>query len=418
MLKSGKLSWRLSRRSARTGEAAAPGNAAARFGAQSVVALGGAYFLFLAARASDGWLLEHVVLPNWYLPPTTLVGFQVVRAATAALGFLMLGLLAPRVGRWAGTLGPKKLGALCLQTGVASLLALVASEAVVRSWDGHQPLWRKGKLEFRIGQPDERLGWTPIPSRSTVARSGTGKPVHYRIDAWGYRAANEQSTPDPSLPTLIVTGESIAFGHGLEYEETFAAVLGQRLGLQVANAAVAGYGSDQAYLRMVDALSRFQRPVAVLTVFMPLQLRRCLQDYRPRLVLRGDQLAWERPVVGLWSRWRLRDLWVNELPYLSDRALSRAMATNAAIVRATGAAARARRAEPLFLIPSFGPPRALGEHAEARMVRELFERQSEPYLLVDIERSHIMPEDWHPDAAAARQIAATVADVLRPRLAR
>ncbi len=417
MLKSGKLQWRLSRRFA-TGEAAAPGNPAARFGAQSVVALGGAYFLFLAARAGDGWLLEHVVLPNWYLPPTTLVGFRIARAATAALGFLMLGLLAPKVGRWAGTQGPRKLAVLCLQTGVASLLAVLASEAVVRSWDGHQPLWRKGKLEFRIGQPDERLGWTPIPSGSTVARSGSGKPVHYRIDAWGYRAASEQSTPDPSLPTLIVTGESIAFGHGLEYEETFAAVLGQRLSLQVANAAVAGYGSDQAYLRAVDALSRFQRPVAVLTVFIPLQLRRSLQDYRPRLVLRGDQLDWQPAANGFLSRWRLRDLLVNELPYLSDRALSRAMATNAAIVRETGAAARARGAEPLFIIPSFGPPRTLGEHAEGRIVRELFERQSEPYLLIDIDRSHIMPEDWHPDAAAARQIASTVADALRPRLAR
>jgi len=397
---------------------APPHNRVARFGAQWVVALGGAYFLFLAARASDEWLLAHVILPNWYLPPTTLVGFHVARAATAALGLLVLLVLAPRVEHWAGTQGWKRIGVICLQAVVASLLAVVTSEAVVRSWDGRQPLWRKNKLEFRIGQPDERLGWIPVPSRSVIAKSGRGEPVHYRIDAWGYRAASEQSAPDPSLPTLIVTGESIAFGHGLEYEESFAAVLGQRLGLQVANAAVAGYGSDQAYLRMVDALSRFQRPMAVLTVFIPLQLRRSLQDYRPRLVLRGDQLAWEPPVVGFWSRWRLRDLWVNELPYLSDRGLSVAMATNAAIVRATGAAARAKGAESLFLIPSFGPPRALGEHAEAPIVRELFERQGEPYLLFDIERSHIMPEDWHPDAAAARQIAATVEDALRPRLAR
>ena len=418
MLISAKLHSWFSRQSARAGEAAPQRNPPARFGAQLLVSLWGAYLLFVAARASDAWLLKHVVLPNWYLPPTTLFGFRVARAATAAVGLLMLGLLAPRVGRWAGTQSPRRLAAYGLQTAVATLLAVVASEAVVRSWDGRQPLWRKGKLEFRIGQPDERLGWVPIPSRSTLARSGRGKLVHYRIDAWGYRSASEHSAPDPSLPTLIVAGESIAFGHGLEYEQTFAAVLGQRLGLQVANAAVAGYGSDQAYLRMVDALSRFQRPVAVLTVFIPLQLRRSVQDYRPRLTLRGGKLAWQPPVVGFWSRWRLRDLCVNELPYLSDRALSAAMEINAAIVRETATAARARGAEPIFLIPSFGPPRVLGEHAEEGIVRELFERQGEPYLLIDIERSHIMPEDWHPDAAAARQIAATVADALRPRLAR
>lgn len=418
MLMSAKLQSWFSRPSARVGEAAPPRNPAARFAAQLLVSLGGAYLLFVAGRGSDGWLLKHVVLPNWYLPPTTLFGFHVARAATAAVGLLTLGLAAPRVGRWAGTQSPKRLAAYGLQTVVASLLAVAASEAVVRSWDGHQPLWRKNKLEFRIGQPDERLGWIPIPSGSTLARSGRGKLVHYRIDAWGYRSAIEGSTPDPAAPALIVAGESIAFGHGLEYEDTFAAVLGKRLGLEVVNAAVAGYGSDQAYLRLLDALERFQRPVVVLSVFIPLQLRRSLQDYRPRLVLRGDQLDWQPAASGFFSRWRLRDLWVNELPYLSDRALSAAMEINAAIVRATGTAARARGAEPIFLIPSFGPRRALGEHAEEGIVRELFERQGEPYLLIDIERSHIMPEDWHPDAAATRQIATTVADAIRPRLAR
>src|SRR5215472_4211898 len=251
MLKFGKLQGWFPRQSAPTGEAAAPRNPAARFAAQGLVALGGVYLLFVAARASDGWLLKHFVLPNWYLPPTTLLGFRVARAATAGVGLIVLVLLAPRVGRWAGTQTWKWLGVICVQALVATLLAVVTSEAVVRSWDGRQPLWRKNKLEFRIGQPDERLGWIPVPSGSTVARSGRGKPVHYRIDAWGYRSAIEGSTPDPAAPALIVAGESIAFGHGLEYEDTFAAVLGKRLGLEVVNAAVAGYGSDQAYLRMV-----------------------------------------------------------------------------------------------------------------------------------------------------------------------
>jgi hypothetical protein len=108
---------------------------------------------------------------------------------------------------------------------------------------------------------------------------------------------------------------------------------------------------------------------------------------------------------------------INELPYLSDAALSRAIALNAALVQATALAARARGAETLFLIPSFGPIRALGEHPEASIVRELFEKQRQPYLLIDIDRARIMVDDWHPDAVAARQIAAAVERMLRPRLA-
>jgi hypothetical protein len=257
-----------------------------------------------------------------------------------------------------------------------------------------------------------------IPSRSTAIQTGPGKTVHYRIDSLGNRARSELSSIDPATSTLVVTGESIAFGHGLEYEETFPAILGERLSLQVVNVAAGGYGSDQAYLRLMDALDRLQHPVVVLTVFHPVQLGRALQDYRPRLVLRSGKLALEAATTGFWSRLRLRDLFVNELPYLSDAALSRAIELNRAIVRSTSLAARARGAQPLFIVPSFSPPRPLHEHPEASIIRELFEEDRQPYLLLDIERTRIMVDDWHPDAIAARQIADEVERVLRPRLAR
>jgi hypothetical protein len=385
--------------------------------AQLIVGLCGAWLLVLAARASDSWILSHVVLPNWFLPPTTLRAFHLARAAAALLGLLFVGLLGPRFGRWAGAQSWPKLGARCARIAVALVLALVASEIIVRQWDSHQPFWRKGKLEFRIGRSDPRFGWVLLPSRSTTLKSGRAKAVQYRIDAWGNRARSEVSAPDPALPTLVVSGESIAFGHGLDYEETFPAILGERLGLQVVNVAAGGYGTDQAYLRLVDALDRLEHPVALLTVFLPVQLGRASQDYRPRLVLRDGKLAFEPAATGFWSRWRLRDLLINELPYLSDAALSRAIALNAALVQATALAARARGAETLFLIPSFGPTRALGEHPEASIVRELFEKQRQPYLLIDIDRARIMVDDWHPDAVAARQIAAAVERMLRPRLA-
>jgi len=392
-------------------------NLPARYCAQALVSLCGVWLLFLAARADDVWILRHVVLPNWFLPPTTLRGFHLARAATALLGLFVLGVLGPKVGRWAGSQSGKTLAASCGRIAAALLFAVIASEMVVRNWDS-EPFGRKTRLEFGLGRPDPRFGWVLVPSHSTLVKNRRAKPVHYNIDAWGNRARSELSVPDPALPTLVVTGESIAFGHGLEYEETFAAILGERLGLQVVNVASGGYGTDQAYLRLLDVLERLDHPVVVLTVFHPVQLGRALQDFRPRLVLRSGKLVLESAASGFWSRWKLRDLWMNELPYLSDEAFAKTMALNAAIVQATSMAARSRGAEPLFVVPSFGPPRSLGEHREAFILRELFEQQRQPYLLIDIDRNRIMLDEWHPDAIAARDIAATVERELRLRLKR
>ena len=371
--------------------------------------------MLLSLRADDGWVLRHVLLPNWFIPPTSLRGFHLARAATAVLGLLAIGVFGPRIGRWAGSQSAKALAASCARIMIAMVLAVLGSELVVRNWDS-EPFGRKTRLEFGLGRADPRFGWVLVPSHSTLVKNRRAKPIHYNVDAWGDRAGSELSVPDPVLPTLVVSGESIAFGHGLEYEQTFAAVLGERLGLQVVNVALGGYGTDQAYLRLLDVLERLRDPVAVVTVFHPVQLGRALNDFRPRLVLRNGKLVLEGPASGFWSGWKLRDLWMNELPYLSEDALAKAMALNAAILQATAAAVRARGAEPLFVVPSFGPSRSLGEHPEASIVRELFEQKHQPYLLIDIGRDRLLLDEWHPDATAAQDIAATVERALRPRL--
>lgn len=390
-------------------------NPTAHYAAQALVSLCAAWLIFLALRADDDWILRHVVLPNWFLPPTTLRGFHLARMTAALLGLFIIGVLGPKVGRWAGSQSGKTLGSSCARIAAALLLAVIASEIVVRNWDS-EPFGRKTRLEFGLGRPDPWFGWVLVPSHSTLVRNRRAKPVHYNIGSWGNRARSALSTPDPALPTLVVTGESIAFGHGLEYEDTFAAILGERMGLQVVNVAAGGYGLDQAYLRLLEALGRLEHPVVVLMVFHPVQLGRALQDFRPRLVLRNGQLVHQSASSGFWSRWKLRDLWVNELPYLSDEALATTMALNAALIKATAAAALSRGAEPLFVVSSFGAPRPLADHQEAFIVRELFEQQSQPYLLIDIGRERLMLDEWHPDAIAARDIAATVERALRPRL--
>jgi hypothetical protein len=76
-------------------------NRAGRIGAQVLTAICGLWLLFLAARASDAWIVRHVVLPNYFLAPTSLGKFHLARAVAALVG-VVLAVLAPRVGRWVG----------------------------------------------------------------------------------------------------------------------------------------------------------------------------------------------------------------------------------------------------------------------------------------------------------------------------
>jgi hypothetical protein len=231
--------------------------------------------------------------------------------------------------------------------------------------------------------------------------------IRYAIDAHGDRAAAADWVEDPRAPTLLIAGESIATGHGLLWDETFAARLGGLLHAQVVVAAEGGYGSDQAHLRALDALARLEHPLAVVTTVLPVQLYRNLHDDRPHLVLRGGRLELA-PASA--SNLRLRQLLVNDLPYLSDASLRKSLELTRAILHATAEAARARGAKALFVFPSFGPPRPLEVHPEAFLVRALVDDL--PHVLVDIDPAHRLPVDGHPDPEGARQLAAAIAEAL------
>ena len=131
------------------------------------------------------------------------------------------------------------------------------------------------------------------------------------------------------------------------------------------NVAANAYGSDQAYLRLIDAMPRFRRLVATVTLFVPVQLSRNLHDDRPRLVLGPtSELEFVPVATDFFSRLRIRKLLWNELPYLGDKAIDRTLALTSAILRETSIRTRARGATPLFVIPSEGPHRPLDGHGK------------------------------------------------------
>ena len=381
-----------------------------RWIATTVCGASGAALLLLAHAVDGRWFERHVLLP-WYYP------WAPSWTGDARIGAAVCGALLV-VGAWPlGRAVVRSTFAGWLRVALAVVLGLGTSELVLRLKEHGTAYWRSLKLEFQFGRADPRYGWVLLPSRTTVL----GPPerrTSYAIDAWGDRSASDAGAPDPELPSLVVSGESIAVGHGVAYEQTFAARMGKDLGLQVVNVACGGYGSDQAYARLEDAVGRLQRPTAVITTFVPVMLSRNVQDYRTRLVLRDGALQLVPAAAGFLAGLRLRDLFVNELPYMSEARLRDSMQLTAAVLRETEGTARAHGAEHLFALFSIGPQRELDDHAEAPIVRSLFVDQGLPFALIDVERSELIMHDGHPGPEAHHRIARVLEAALRARLTR
>jgi hypothetical protein len=371
-----------------------------------VVALVAA-ILVTAYRIDRQWISRHVTLLNG--PPfsdeawsTGGRGLLVVLAAVVVLGLrpALISLVSKGslvgLARWT----------------VPVLLAIAAAAVTVEGiLDWVQPKALRGYPQYSAPHP--RYGWTGPPSSSTPVRV-SGRDTLLAFNREGMRVRNQGDEPDPALPTILFTGESIALGFGLEYAETYPELIAARRAVQSVNLAAAAYGTDQAHLRLVDAMPRFERLVATVTLFIPLQLSRNLQTDRPRLVLGPTgELELTGAATDFLSRLRIRRLW-SGLPYLGDRDIDRTLALTSAMLRETSVRTRARGGTPLFVIPSRGPKRSLDEHLEAWIVRALFVRQGLPYILVDIPPDEFLKDDFHPGPRGDQTIAAAILAALPP----
>jgi hypothetical protein len=385
---------------------------AAGVAARVVVTLAGVGLIGWAATADAHWAERHV-LPSYCA--TGLVQWVLARRLpwiAAALGVAAAWKLAPAAGTLAKRVAARADRGVLAGIAVAVAAALAAGEVVAMRM--HDRLMRGGagaqgdRGQAAMTRVDPRLGWAYFPGRTTWTEVD-GRPVAYAIDEDGDRAASSGDRPDPARPTILFAGESIAFGYGLSFEETFPRLVGRDLGLQAVNLAVVGYGNDQAHQRVVDALGRFARPVAVVTLFVPAQLRRNVEPWRPRLALGSGGALVRVPASRAPRLLRL----LAELPFRGGEAL----AVTARILRATAEAARARGALPLFVVTNYGPP-CLRDGEEPWIVDELFVRQGLPFVRVDLDREDLLPglSERHPGPRGARKIAAAVERAVAERL--
>lgn len=357
-----------------------------------VVIIGAIALVGLAWHADAPWFERHVLVGYC---ATSRVGLALSPAAraSAVVAALLLGLVVrPRLGRWAARASARDLAGV----GFAIIAALAMSELILRRipFGERTPLVR---ADMPRAVADPRLGWRFVPSQ-TAAVSIRGRTVEYAIDADGDRAATAAERIDPERPTIIIAGESIAFGESLPWPETLAAHLAADLGVQIVDVGVPTYGSDQAYLRVVDALERVRRPVAVITTFIPQVIRRNGQTTRPHLALRDGALSLEPPT----RRLELARLWRDE-PYHDGTAVE----LTRAVLQETVRVAQAHGASPLFVVTNYGPPCLSG--GDAWILRTLFDDGAIPSVRVELGADDVVgAPDFHPNARGARRLAEAV----------
>jgi hypothetical protein len=361
----------------------------------AVVSIGGV-LLIGALLANQRWLDRHFV-PSFFLPRLWYVRLEtLVRVAMATLGVVSIVLVRPRVGRLVA-----RAPALSLSIAIAALLAMAASELVLQRVHLQPAEWLLPDEEPRR-RPDPQLGWTFVPSRTGHASVG-GREIDYAFDAAGYRVRQVDAPVDVTRPTILFIGESVMFGEGLAWEESIPAQVESMIGIQSANLAVHGFGTDQAYLRLQRELPHFKQPTAVVTLFMSSLFGRNLDEDRPHL---GPGLTW---LSGSAGHSRLTSIAKLVVPYRSDETIERGVLVTRDVLRAIASLTRSRGATPLILVPQFGAETPV----EHKLRQRVLDDGGFSYVWVEINAAWRLPWDRHPNPQAARALAAAVAAHLR-----
>ena len=369
--------------------------AVTRLVVELLVFLIGAACIAIAIGANQRWLDRHF-LPSFLWPRHWYALIETsVRVGVGALGAWVVTGARTRAGRLA-----RREPALAVNVAIAVALALGASEVALKYVKIQPAEWLFPEEEPRR-QPDARLGWTFVPSRSGHKTIG-GRDITYTFDSHGYRVGSLDEQVDPDRPAILFTGESVMVGEGLTWAESVPARVSAALGIQSANLAVHGYSTDQSYLRLEADLPRFRKPVAVVALFMTGLFGRNFDRDRPHL-LRG--LVWQpaRP------RSRLTSLAQVFVPYRSNGAIETNLAITREVLTATAALARAHGALPVILVPQFGHD----DERDQALRHQILDGTGLSYAFVEIDPAWRIPWDRHPDARAARAMADAVVEAVQ-----
>jgi hypothetical protein len=363
--------------------------------------------LGFASLAGRDWFEVHATRLYCSEDPGMVRGFVVARVAIGFAGIAVAAAAIP-AARWLTRRTVRGLVRGALRVCVAAVLALVVTDVYLRSRIRVPPS-PIAACQLPPTREDAHRTWT-YPGGTSVVLVDDGRPVTYAFDHAGDRAPSTGEAPDLSLPTLLFAGESVTFGLGLPWEETYPAIVGDRLRLRIVNASVHGYGDDQIYLLLQERIAAMQRPVAVILIAMAELLPRDVADWRQRLRLRPDGSFEVVDPLPEWVRTSpIRMLLQRAITLHDDEATQIARAAYAGMARA----ARSRGAYPLVLFANYYGQCEPDDSGTPPIERRLFDGLGLDHVRVDLDRTWVIGTNGHPDARANRALAEAVVAALQ-----
>jgi peptidoglycan/LPS O-acetylase OafA/YrhL len=212
------------------------------------------------------YLTHHLVLILLILPLTA--GSSLAVLTLRVLAAVVLTVITARALEFVtGLLLRQSLRRLAAVT-VVVCAALIGIELVVRQV---APQEVNGWGERASLQPDDRFGWTLVPSSVTRLR-WVSYDYTVTASALGFPAPEAAPEKPPGTLRMLVTGDAFTSAEGVDTAQAWPRLLeaafGDRLGqpVQVLNFAVTGYGPQQ-YAAVIQAFAPVYHPDRVLIGF-------------------------------------------------------------------------------------------------------------------------------------------------------
>ena len=172
-------------------------------------------------------------------------------------------------------------------SGVAFALCMLVAEGGVRLL-GFQPIWSFYSKPTVFWRHDALLGWSHTPNSRGSYVGPKPWPIEFdtpvEINSDGLRGPDVGPLPERGKRVLFI-GDSMLAGFEVAYEKTFPALIGAELSrvlgvpVQVINAGVRGYGTDQSYLYFRERGSQY-RPDFVVFIQSANDLRENTEVHR------------------------------------------------------------------------------------------------------------------------------------------
>jgi hypothetical protein len=146
---------------------------------------------------------------------------------------------------------------------ISTLFALFLSEIALLII-GFKPLYVSPERD-RFWKYDSLLGWAHKPGQEGIFETPQFRTV-VRINENGLRDRQHSYEPKNDVERVLVLGDSFAWGYGVEESERFSQLLETSLGMEVINASVSGYSTDQELLWYRNEGIKYEPDLVILVI--------------------------------------------------------------------------------------------------------------------------------------------------------